>query len=136
MVGQLIPMATGGNSVYDPFAGAGAQTTLTGETASWQEQIVRKGWSAIGRTLMGVGMFKAYNITVDSSDDAIGAIFNPQGLIYVPEVEFQPLPSRERDVGIGGVGLVLVIQGSYAWGLYRPSASGLSATFDATLPTS
>ena len=136
LVGNLIPLSTGGNQPYQPDAGAGAQANVTGVTAGWQENVVRRGWAGVGKTLMGVSLYKAFNITVDSSNDAIGALYNPQGLIYVPEVEFQPLPARERDVGIGGVGVILVIQGSYVWGLYRAAATGVSMTFDATLPTS
>ncbi len=70
------------------------------------------------------------NVTL-SGADAINGIFAQRGLVYVSEVT--PYQKQERDESLRGVEITNVC--SYAWGVYRPAAYGISCTWDATTPT-
>lgn len=129
---RLIPLTDVpvGTNVYTGTA-AGA-TVGPGREEGLSEDILRNGVQAI-RGLAGVDMiYRDANIAVDSSDDASGAIFDPEGFVFVPEMEAD-LNQRTDDPSARSIEIVGV--GSYAWGLWRPGASGVECLFDATLPT-
>ena len=115
-------------------AAAAGDFVATGHQASGlQDDILRRGIGGIG--MLQNAMVKAdANIAVDSSDDASGAFFSKEGLIYVPEVE----PRMDNDTSDKSLrGAVEVnFWGSYVWGLYRASNYGVELLFDASLPTS
>jgi hypothetical protein len=81
--------------------------------------------------LSGFTFVDSANVAI-SGTDAINAFYSKEGLIYVSELE--PTEERERDASLRATEINIV--GSYAFGVYRPAAYGIKATFDATTPTS
>jgi hypothetical protein len=72
------------------------------------------------------------NVPVSATPNSTNGIYSKRGLIFVSEVT--PYMRQERDESLRGIELTAVT--SYAWGVYRPAAYGIAATFDATTPTS
>lgn len=73
------------------------------------------------------------NVTLASNGtDATNGVYSQRGLVFVEEVA--PYQKQERDESLRGIEITCVT--SYAFGVYRPAAYGLSMTFDATQPTS
>lgn len=133
--GRYVPFATTpqGGTAYGVNTGAHLGVSVAVGQNGLSDSIIKNGIGAVG---MVAGMILKYdaNIDVDASDDAIGAGFSKESLIYVSEVEAHPDHDRSdksmRDA------VELNIWGSFTWGLYRPGAYGVDATFDASLPTS
>lgn len=126
-MGRLVPFSdvpTGTND-YDG-TGATGDTRAAG-ASSLGDEVLRK---RVLTRLSGVPIFESAHINVDGSDDATSAMLSQEGLIYVNEFE----PGMFVDE-IEGRFFQLTYSGSYAWGVYRPSAYGLGMTFDASLPT-
>jgi hypothetical protein len=126
---RIIPLTDvpTGTNVYVPTA-AGA-TVGPGRTA-FGDKVLQQGTKAIG-TLAGATMVGNANIAVDTNNDAEGAVFSKEGLIYVSE--FEPEEDTENDASLRGKELVFT--GSYVWGVHRPAAYGITVTVDAVLPT-
>lgn len=72
------------------------------------------------------------NVAINSTPDTTNAIYSKRGLVFVSEVT--PYMRQERDESLRGIEVTCVT--SYAWGVYRPAAFGIKATFDGTTPTS
>ena len=136
LAGRVIPLSNvpTGTNVYGVNTGAHVGTTVTnGSSNAWAKEILMEGLNAIGRFAAATVKLDA-NIPVDSSDDASGAYFSKEGLIYVLEERPRLAPQRDDQSMRGAVELNL--WGSYAWGLYRAGASGTELLFDASNPTS
>jgi len=78
---------------------------------------------------LNVQWFTSSNISVDDSDDAVGAIFNPQALAF--DSRKAPLMEPERDASLRA--WELNMSAGYAHGVRR-DAFGQSITHDATAP--
>lgn len=72
------------------------------------------------------------NVPVSATPSSANGIYSKRGLIFVSEAT--PYMKQERDESLRGIELTAVT--SYTWGVYRPAAYGIAATFDATTPTS
>ncbi len=72
------------------------------------------------------------NVPVSATPNSSNGIYSKRGLIFVSEVT--PYLRQERDESLRGIELTAVT--SYTWGVFRPAAYGIVATFDATTPTS
>lgn len=133
--GRIIPFATtpGGGTAYGVNTGAHAGVTVSSMFTELQQRLLLEGPGALGR-LSGTIVREDANISVDSSDDAIGAIYSSEGLVYINEVSAQMDPDTS-DKSLRG-SIEMNLWGSYGWGLYRPANYGQKATFDASVPTS
>jgi hypothetical protein len=78
---------------------------------------------------LNVQWFISANISIDDSDDAVGAIFNPQSLAF--DSRKAPLMEPERDASLRA--WELNMSAGYAHGVRR-DAFGQSITHDATAP--
>jgi hypothetical protein len=135
LTGTLIPYAStpGGAAAFGANTGAHAGVTVANVTPTMGEEFIRRGYKALG--MVGGTIVKTdANISVDASDDMIGAVFAKEGLIYVSEEEPRLDPDSSDKSMRGAV--ELNVWGSYVWGNYRAAAYGNPMTFDASLPTS
>lgn len=124
--GTAVGVNTGAHVIISPASGAAS--------TSRAEQLIRRGYKAIG-TVGGCVVKTDANIAVDAStDDCTGAIFAKDGLIYVSELE-PTLKWDTSDVSMRGAAEGNCF-GSYVWGNYRPARTGNPLLFDASLPTS
>lgn len=131
--GRVVPFTdvpTGTND-YDGTGNTG--DTIGAGSNSMSERIVMGGPGAIGQ-LAGTTVKSDANISVDSSDDAVGGMFAKSGIIHITEVEPKLDPDDSDKSRRGAVEMNL--WGSYGWQLYRPAASGATLTFDASIPSS
>ncbi len=122
-----------GTNVHVPTTGGTNDTMMGGGTTSIGADFMRRGIGSLG-TFAGTTVKTDANISVDTDDDASGAVFSQEGLNYVSEVEPQFDPDTSDKSMRGAVELNL--WGSYVWGLYRSSNYGVEMLFDASLPTS
>lgn len=135
--GRLIPYSNvpTGTNVFGANTGAHAGTTVTngGPEGSMTQDLIRKGYKAIG-TVGGAIVKVDANLAVDASDDFTGAVFAKEGLIFVEEVAPQ-LAVDTSDKSMRGAAEVNFWT-SYVWGNYRAARFGNPMTFDASFPTS
>lgn len=134
VAGRLMPLSStpGGAAAFGANTGAHAGVTVTGPLTGVSGEIARRSVGGIGMLFQMMVKSDA-NIPVDSSDDAIGAGFSQEGLIFIRELAPKLWP-QENDISLRGLELNLI--GSEAWGTYRPDAYGVDFTADASLPTS
>ena len=132
--GRLIPLTTvpSGGAVYVPATAGTGDTVGPRAGNKIADDILMKGYKALGQ-LFGINIYRDANVVIDSSNDGNGMVFSKEGLILVPEVEAEATPQREEDASLRG--FELVISGSYACGVFRAAAYGLTMTFDASMPT-
>ena len=99
---------------------------------------VPNGWSAdllkefyVGlRPLNGVPLFEDGNISVDSADDAYGAIADKSAMATLTSLKVRT--ERERDASLRGTELVMTAD----YGVFELDGSkGASMLYDATVPT-
>jgi hypothetical protein len=131
LAARLIPLNASSAGGTAPAAGVLGDQPTPGRSAM-SDEIIRRGPSAAG-TLWNMTMYSDANIPVDVNDDASGAFFSKQALMYISEVEPIMEPD-EQDKSLRAIELNL--WGSYVWGIYRAGAYGVEALFDATTPTS
>lgn len=133
--GRLIPLTdvpTGTND-YVPSTGNSGDTVGPRAGNKIADDILMKGYKALGQ-LFGINIYRDANVVINSTtDDGNGMVFSKEGLILVPEVDAEATPQREEDASLRG--FELVVSGSYAWGVFRAAAYGLTMTFDASMPT-
>jgi len=122
-----------GTTTHIPTTGNTNDTVVPGGTNPMSEAFMREGIGSLG-TYAGTTVKTDANISVDSDDDASGATFSKEGLVYVSEVTPQFAPDASDKSMRGAVELNL--WGSYVWGLYRSANYGVELLFDASLPTS
>ena len=77
-----------------------------------------------------VNWYTSANITVDGSDDAISAVFNPQALAF--DSRISPYMETERDASLRATELNIVA--GYATGIIRQEFA-VKYTADATEPS-
>ena len=132
--GRLIPLTTvpSGGAVYVPATAGTGDTVGPRAGNKIADDILMKGYKALGQ-LFGINIYRDANVVIDSDDDGYGMVFSKEGLILVPEVDAEATPQREEDASLRG--FELVVSGSYAWGVFRAAAYGLTMTFDASIPT-
>jgi hypothetical protein len=95
------------------------------------EEVIKAG-RVKANGIAGIDMlFEDNNISKDSSDDAIGAVFSKDALILVQDA--MPALETERKMGLRGV--VVQQTWNYAFGEYL-DGWGRSMTFDSVTPTS
>lgn len=129
ILGRLVPLTDvpTGTTTYTGVA-AGA-TAGPGAGGGLSDEILRK-WKV--KELGGVPIVPEPNLAVDANDDAKGAVFSREGLIYISEVE----PHMEVDkFGASRGSKLLTYWGSYGWGNYRAAMNGAEVIADATIPT-
>lgn len=122
-----------GATAYGVNTGAHAGVTMAPNDNAMAADIMRQGINALGTYAGGIIKYDA-NLLPDASDDATGAFFSKEGLIYVSEEE----PRLDVDVSDKSMrgAVELNVWGSYAWTNYRPANYGIPATFDCSVPTS
>jgi hypothetical protein len=136
LTGRMVPFTDVpvGTNVYGANTGAHAGITVgPGRSGNMSDNILRNGPEAEGM-IGGAMVYYDANIAVDASDDASGAVFSKEGVIYVSEVE-PKLDPDDSDKSMRGA-VELNLWGSYVWGLYRAANYGVECLFDASLPTS
>jgi hypothetical protein len=135
--GRLVPYSNvpTGSNVFGVNTGAHAGVTVTngGVASGMTEELIRRGYKAIG--MVGGAIVKTdANLAVDANDDFTGATFAKEGLIYVseeePRIDWDTSDKSMRGAAEGNC------WGSYVWGNYRAARFGNPMTFDASLPTS
>lgn len=91
--------------------------------------------SVVGRfyvgSVSGVDIYTSANISVDGSDDAYCAMFNPQALA----LDMRRAPRLEAERDSSRRGWELNLSSVYAYGVWRPKF-GVQGIFDAAAPTS
>ena len=135
LAGRLVPYGTtaAGGTAYGVNTGAHAGVTVGPGRTAMSDEIIRRGFNAVGE-VAGATIKRDANIAVDSGDDASGAVFSQEGLKYVSEVEAKVEMEPGRKTMRGA--MEVIVWGSYIWGLWRSSASGCEILADASLPTS
>lgn len=133
--GRLVPFTDvpTGTTVYGANTGAHGGVTVGPGANSMTEKIVNRGVGAV-RQISSMMLKYDANIIVDSSDDASGAGFSQEGLIYCSEVP--PRPDHDYSDKSQRGAVELNFWGAYVWGLFRASNYGIEGIFDASLPTS
>ena len=133
--GRLVPMTSvpRGDAAFGVAGGAHAGITIPAGLDARGQNMLINGPGTIG-TLEGLLFREDANISVSAADDAVNAGYSGEGFIYVSEVSPRLDPDRSDKSMRGAVEMNL--WGAYAWGLYRPAAYGVQATFEAILPTS
>lgn len=111
---------------YDELVTAvGTAAIPLGATAD----VFKRGWFL---PIADVGIFKASNITIDGSDDAIGTVFAREAWILVSgmsiKTEVERLPRR------GGGGDAVVMTDEHAYGERSQGNWSFNVTADATAP--
>lgn len=133
--GRLIPFAStpAGAAAFGAAGGAHAGVTVPGGIDAEGRRMINIGVGAVGTIAQMVVKYDA-NISVDGNDDASGAGYGMEHLVYVSEVEPR-LDPDDSDKSMRGA-VELNLWGSYDWGTYRPGVGGVEMLFDASLPTS
>lgn len=128
--GRLIPFTDVpvGTTAY---SGVAAGQTIGPGRTGMSDDLIREGVKALGK-IAGVTIYGDGNIAVDASDDASGAVFDPEGFYYVEDVAAD-LNQKMTDASARSE--EIVGWGAFTFGLYRPGASGVEYLADATLPT-
>jgi hypothetical protein len=136
LAGRLVPFTDvpTGTNVYGVNTGAHLGVTVgVGGSGALGDEIIKRGPPALGM-IAGMTVHTDANIVVDASDDASGAAFSKEGVVYVSELEPR-LDADDSDKSMRGA-VELNLWGSYVWGLYRSANYGVELLFDASLPTS
>ena len=94
----------------------------------WSEDLLGNFWSGI-RPLNNVPIFEDGNLSVDSSDDAIGVIADKSALAVLKSVDTRT--ERQRDASMRATEVVLTAD----YGVFELDDSrGAPLTFDAAAP--
>ncbi len=138
MAAKLIPLSAAVASSASALTSAAAGAGVLGAALAAEPTGSAKGLEV----LMGKGLVRQLDLgellvvsdanVALSSTNATNGIYSRRGFIYVSEKA--PYMRQERDESLRGVEITAVT--SYAWGVFRPAAYGIAATFDATTPTS
>ena len=113
------------------YSGVAAGATVGPGRGGMADDILKNGPSVV-RNVQGVDIYRDANIAVDSNDDCSGAVFDPEGYVFVSELEAD-LTQKTEDPSVRSY--EIVGNGSYTFGLWRPGASGVEVFVDASLPT-
>lgn len=114
--------------IFDQMvAGVGTYVVNEGPTAKTM-------MSGFDMPVAGVKIYENGNITINSSDDAVGGVFAKDGIILVQGMAAKIKAVRKEDKGGGGTAIYHYDE--YAYGLRSSTRWVQSLTSDATAPTS
>jgi len=115
------------NAVFD-IANTAVTSSQYAIPKGWSEDLLGNFWSGI-RPLNNVPIFEDGNLSVDSSDDAIGVIADKSALAVLKSVDTRT--ERQRDASMRATEVVLTAD----YGVFELDDSrGAALTFDAAAP--
>ena len=118
------------NAVFDIANTAVTASSTYPVPAGWSEDLLGNFFSGL-RPLNGVPIFEDGNLSIDSSDDAIGVIADKSALAVLKSVETRT--ERQRDASLRATELVMTAD----YGVFELDDSrGAPLTFDCTAPVS
>ena len=116
------------NAVFD-IANTAVTSSQYAIPKGWSEDLLGNFWSGI-RPLNNVPIFEDGNLSVDSSDDAIGVIADKSALAVLKSVDTRT--ERQRDASMRATEVVLTAD----YGVFELDDSrGAAMTYDAAAPT-
>ena len=116
------------NAVYQIAATAVTASTTYPVPAGWSSDLLGNFFSGL-RPLNGVPIFEDGNLSIDSSDDAIGVIAAKDALVVLNSVDTRT--ERQRDASLRATELVLTAD----YGVFELDDSrGAPLTYDASAP--
>ena len=117
------------NAVFDIANTAVTASSTYPVPAGWSEDLLGNFFSGL-RPLNGVPIFEDGNLSVDSSDDAIGVIADKSALAVLKSVDTRT--ERQRDASLRATELVMTAD----YGVFELDDSrGAPLTFDAAAPS-
>ena len=117
------------NAVFDIANTAVTASTTYPVPNGWSEDLLGNFWSGL-RPLNGVPIFEDGNLSVDSSDDAVGVIADKSALAVLKSVDTRT--ERQRDASLRATELVMTAD----YGVFELDDSrGAPLTFDASAPS-
>ena len=117
------------NAVFDIANTAVTASSTYPVPAGWSEDLLGNFFSGL-RPLNGVPIFEDGNLSVDSSDDAIGVISDKSALAVLKSVDTRT--ERQRDASLRATELVMTAD----YGVFELDDSrGAPLTFDAAAPS-
>ena len=117
------------NAVFDIANTAVTASSTYPVPAGWSEDLLGNFFSGL-RPLNGVPIFEDGNLSVDSSDDAIGVIADKSALAVLKSVDTST--ERQRDASLRATELVMTAD----YGVFELDDSrGAPLTFDAAAPS-
>ena len=97
--------------------------------AGWSSDLLGNFFSGL-RPLNGVPIFEDGNLSIDSSDDAVGVIANKDALVVLNSVDTRT--ERQRDVSLRATEVVMTAD----YGVFElDDTRGAPFTFDAAAPS-
>ena len=116
------------NAVYQIAATAVTASTTYPVPAGWSSDLLGNFFSGL-RPLNGVPIFEDGNLSVDSSDDAVGVIAAKDALVVLKSVDTRT--ERQRDVSLRATEVVMTAD----YGVFELDDSrGAPLTYDASAP--
>jgi len=117
------------NAVFDIANTAVTASSTYPVPAGWSEDLLGNFFSGL-RPLNGVPIFEDGNLSVDSSDDAVGVIADKSALAVLQSVDTRT--ERQRDASLRATELVMTAD----YGVFELDDSrGAPLTFDAAAPS-
>jgi hypothetical protein len=117
------------NAVFDIANTAVTASSTYPVPAGWSEDLLGNFFSGL-RPLNGVPIFEDGNLSVDSSDDAVGVIADKSALAVLKSVDTRT--ERQRDASLRATELVMTAD----YGVFELDDSrGAPLTFDAAAPS-
>ena len=117
------------NAVFDIANTAVTASSTYPVPAGWSEDLLGNFFSGL-RPLNGVPIFEDGNLSVDSSDDAIGVIADKSALAVLKSVDTRT--ERQRDASLRATELIMTAD----YGVFELDDSrGAPLTFDAAAPS-
>ena len=117
------------NAVFDIANTAVTASSTYPVPAGWSSDLLGNFFSGL-RPLNGVPIFEDGNLSIDSSDDAVGVIANKDALVVLNSVDTRT--ERQRDVSLRATEVVMTAD----YGVFELDDSrGAALTFDASAPS-
>ena len=117
------------NAVFDIANTAVTASSTYPVPAGWSSDLLGNFFSGL-RPLNGVPIFEDGNLSIDSSDDAVGVIANKDALVVLNSVDTRT--ERQRDVSLRATEVVMTAD----YGVFELDDSrGAALTFDASVPS-
>ena len=117
------------NAVFDIANTAVTASSTYPVPAGWSSDLLGNFFSGL-RPLNGVPIFEDGNLSIDSSDDAVGVIANKDALVVLNSVDTRT--ERQRDVSLRATEVVMTAD----YGVFELDDSrGAALTFDAAAPS-
>ena len=117
------------NAVFDIANTAVTASSTYPVPKGWSEDLLGNFWSGI-RPLNGVPIFEDGNLSVDSSDDAVGVIADKSALAVLQSIDSRT--ERQRDASMRATEVVIVADYGVA---ELDDSRGAPLTFDAAAPS-